>query len=244
MSKAKSTATPTTDLNQVLSPVDFMQDIAECSEIRNQIPLLFENQAIEEASPMFYLTGPQISSEGLMRIVILDPTVNSVDAQGNPTSISVKLKLTGIMEVKTGHMIPQEAGAGGRPLANGCEWLRGFTLNPALLITPQTLAPEAWAPLVEYAARFKEMGPDAFYNENARDRLYLSPVADASVFWFNLQTRLDLSGKSTYSVGITSVAFHPGSFSVLGAGVRPATHVATPPARTAPAAPSPIKARQ
>ena len=208
----------TTDLNARLSPQEFMTEIASVDYLHKAVPGFMKTQAAQ-AYPKFCLTGEMISSLGVLRIVIEDPTVI------NPETISVKFRLTGILDTKTGEMVGQDASAKGRPLEAGMSWLKGFKSNPGVLLTPETLAPEAWDALVQYAAFYEEVGSEAFYNEYTTRRLYLSPLSPVAQFQFLLQTRLNLSGQTQYSVGITSEGFSKGAFTVLGSGVTSSTSV-------------------
>jgi hypothetical protein len=210
--------TLTTDLNARLSPQLFLAEVASVDYLHKALPAFLKKQAAQ-GYPKFCLTGEMISSLGVVRIVIEDPTVI------NSESISVKFRLTGILDTKTGEMIGQDASARGQSLEAGTAWLKGFKSNPGVLLTPESLAPEAWGALVQYAEFFNEVGSDAFYNEYTTRRLYLSPLSPTAQFQFLLQTRLNLSAQTQYSIGITSEGFSKGAFTVLGSGVSSASSV-------------------
>jgi hypothetical protein len=208
--------TLTTDLNVRLSPFELIQELAEEPELRNQLPLLFEEQAVRKC-PKFYLTGEQVGEQALMRIVIEDPTVV-------PGGISVKFRLTGIMHQESGEMVPQNRSQRGMGLGQGQAWMKGFKSNPGIILTPQHLSPEGYGALEEYANFYASVGRDAFYNEHSGNRLFLAALDPSAQFQFYIQVRTNPTNGG-YALGITGESFKIGSFGILGTGVTQATEL-------------------
>jgi hypothetical protein len=203
---------------EIISALVEMQD-----EVLNNIPECFIEQARNAASA-FYVDTDLLSHSAyervgggetdLIRIVLEDPKIH------DESLVSVKFRLSGLMDPDSGELIPMSK----RSTADGGEWLKGFRSNRIGFTQAEVdsglISQEDFNNIISYAHMWAEIseeeGVNAMYSkEHAKKRLWLVASDEDALLTFEIELRTNPQDDST-AVGMTNVRFR--NLHVIGVG--------------------------
>jgi len=213
------TETQTVVANQAAQFIVELYNDAELDYVYANLPEVFIDQ-VREGKSKFELDKDLVSDStysnrarsesDYFRIVIEDPNL-SINEAGEVDAIFFKLKLSGVMNFKSGQMIL--ATKGKTELEDDEDWIGGFR-SPLLALTKEDVAAELiteahFIALTKYAKHWQkvcdEEGRDAMYSKShSRERLWLT--ADNEDFLFQFQMVLRTNPKDdTQAIGISEI---------------------------------------